>query len=98
MLHRFILVVPAVAIFAFPFAVRADLVGSVTLTTGDRYSFDTGVTFPTGSASGDVRFSGTSVAPQGSVGIFNYRTTGAAGSAMYNSLTQQALAALSMRT
>jgi hypothetical protein len=95
MRHRFILAVPAIVAFAFPFAARADLVGTVTLASGDRFSFDTGVTFPTGSASGDVRFSGTSVAPQGSVGIFNYRTSGAAGTAMYNSLTQQALAALS---
>ena len=95
MRHRFILAVPAIVAFAFPFAARADLVGTVTLATGDRFSFDTGVTLPNGSASGDVRFSGTSVAPQGSVGIFNYRTSGAAGTAMYNSLTQQALAALS---
>jgi uncharacterized protein (TIGR03437 family) len=95
MRHRFILAVPAIVAFAFPFAARADLVGTVTLASGDRFSFDTGVTFPTGSASGDVRFSGTSVLPQGSVGIFNYRTSGAAGTAMYNSLTQQALAALS---
>ena len=72
MRHRFILAVPAIVAFAFPFAARADLVGTVTLASGDRLSFDTGVTFPTGSASGDVRFSGTSAAPQGSVGIFNY--------------------------
>ena len=71
--------VPAIVALAFPFAARADLVGTVTLATGDRFSFDTGVTFTTGSAAGDIRFSGTSVAPQGSVGIFNYKTSGAAG-------------------
>ena len=95
MRYRFIFAVSAIVTLAFPFATRADLVGTVTLVTGDRYSFDIGVTYNAGSASGDIRFSGTSVAPQASVGIFNYKTSGAAGTAMYNSLTQQALAALS---
>ena len=91
MRHRLIVAVPAIVAFAFPFAARADLAGTVTLASGDRFSFDTGVTL---SAAGDVRFSGTSLAPQASVGIFNYRTSGAAGTTQYNSLTQQALAAI----
>src|SRR5438477_3987081 len=95
MRHRFILAVPAIVAFAFPFAARADLVGTVTLAAVDRFSFDTGVTTSAASATGDVRFSGTSLAPQANVGIFNYKTSGAAGTAQYNSLTQQALAALS---
>ncbi|MFI5106885.1 MAG: hypothetical protein ACHP79_18325, partial [Terriglobales bacterium] len=94
MRHRFILAVPAIIAFAVPFAARADLIGTVTMASGDRFSFDTGVTSPNGSAAGDVRFSGTSLAPQASVGIFNYKTSDATGAAQYNSLTQQALAAL----
>src|SRR5260370_31441480 len=94
MRHRFILAVPAIVALAFPFAARADLVGTVTLATGDRFSFDTGVTSPNGSAAGDVRFSGTSLAPQANIGIFNFKTSGAAGATQYNSLTQQALAAI----
>ncbi len=34
------------------------------------------------------------MAPQANVGIFNYKTSGAAGTAQYNSLTQQVLAAI----
>jgi len=87
--------VPAIVALAFPFAVRADLVGTVTLMSGDRYSLDTGETFPTGSASGDIRFSGNSVVSQGNiVGIYNYKTSGAAGTTLYNSLTQQQLSTL----
>jgi len=86
--------VPAILALAFPFAVRADLVGTVTLVSGDRYSLDTGQTFPTGSAAGDIRFSGTSVVSQGDVGIYNYKTSGAAGTTLYNSLTQQTLSSL----
>jgi hypothetical protein len=92
--HRFARIVPALVAFAFPFAARADLVGTVTLSTGERFSFDTGVTFNAGSAAGDIRFSGTSVNPQASVEIYNFKTSGAAGTAQYNSLTQQALAAI----
>ena len=94
MRHRFIVAVPAIVAFAFPFAARADLVGTVTLASGDRFSLDTGVTSSAGSATGDLRFSGTSLAPQASVGIFNYKTSGAAGTTQYNNLTQQALAAI----
>src|ERR1700681_2634996 len=94
MRHRFICAAPAMIAFSFPFAARADLAGTVTLASGDRFSFDTGVTFSAGSAAGDVRFSGTSLAPQANIGIFNYKTSGAAGTTMYNSLTQQALAAI----
>jgi len=85
---------PAVVALALPFAARADLVGTVTLVSGDRYSFDTGETFGAGSAAGDVRFSGTSVLSQGDVGIYNYKTSGAAGTTLYNSLTQQTLSTL----
>jgi uncharacterized protein (TIGR03437 family) len=92
MLFRF--AVPAIVVLAFPFIVRADLVGTVTLASGDRYSLDTGETFAAGSSAGDIRFSGTSVVSQGEVGIYNYKTSGAAGTTLYNSLTQQALASL----
>ena len=91
--HRFILPIFAVAALAFPFAARADLTGTVTLTMGDRFSFDTGVTSSTNPGT-DVRFSGTSLVPQSNIGIFNYKTTGAAGTTLYNSLTQQMLAAM----
>jgi uncharacterized protein (TIGR03437 family) len=74
---------------------NADLVGTVTLAGGDRFSFDIGVTSTTG---GDVRFSGTSLISQGNVGIYNYKTSGAAGTTLYNSLTQQTLSALSYST
>jgi uncharacterized protein (TIGR03437 family) len=86
--------VPAIVGLALSFAARADLVGTVTLASGDRYSFDTGETFSAGSAAGDIRFSGTSVASQGNVGIYNYKTSGAAGTTLYNSITQQTLSAL----
>jgi len=86
--------VPAILALAFPFAARADLVGTVTLVSGDRYSLDTGQTFASGSSAGDIRFSGTSVVSQGDVGIYNYKTSGAAGTTLYNSLTQQALSTL----
>ena len=91
--HRFILPIFAVAALAFPFAARADLTGTVTLTMGDRFSFDTGVTSSTNPGT-DVRFSGTSLVPQSNIGIFNYKTTGSAGTTLYNSLTQQMLAAM----
>jgi len=94
MRHRFGFAVPAIVALAFPFAARADLVGTVTLVSGDRYSLDTGQTFATGSAAGDIRFSGTSLISQGDVGIYNYKTSGAAGTTLYNSLTQQVLSAL----
>ena len=93
MRHRFVFTVPAIIAFAFPFAARADLAGTVTLTMGERFSFDTGVTSTTNPGT-DVRFSGTSLVPQTNVGIFNYKTTGAAGTTLYNSLTQQMLAAI----
>jgi uncharacterized protein (TIGR03437 family) len=93
MRHRFILPNLAIVAFALPFAARADLTGTVSLTMGDRFSFDTGVTSSTNPGT-DVRFSGTSLVPQSGIGIFNYKTSGAAGTTQYNSLTQQALAAL----
>src|SRR5215471_624741 len=93
MRHPSILPVLAIVAFTFPFAARADLSGSVTLTMGDRFSFDTGVTSSTNPGT-DVRFSGTSLVPQSNIGIFNYKTTGAAGTTLYDSLTQQMLAAI----
>jgi uncharacterized protein (TIGR03437 family) len=93
MCYRFRFVVSAVAIFTFPSAARADLSGTVTLTGGDRFSLDTGITASTNPGT-DVRFTGNSLVPQSNVGIFNYKTSGAAGTTMYNSLTQQARAAL----
>src|SRR5215471_5930213 len=88
---RLTFALPAIAI-AFPFAALADLSGTVTLNMGDRFSFDTGVTSSTNPGT-DVRFSGTSLVPQSNIGIFNYKTSGAAGTTLYNSLTQQMLAA-----
>jgi uncharacterized protein (TIGR03437 family) len=93
MRHRFLVAVLAV-VFASPFAARADLVGTVTLALGDRFSFETGVTTSANVATGDVRFNQTNLTPQANVGIFNFKTSGAAGTAQYNSLTQQALAAI----
>ena len=78
MRHRFVVALPAIVAIVFPFAARADLSGTVTLTQGDRFSFDTGVTSSTNPGT-DVRFSGTSLVPQSNVGIFNYKTSGAAG-------------------
>ena len=93
MRQRLIFTVPVIFAFAFPFAARADLSGTVTLAIGDRFSFDTGVTSSTNPGT-DVRFSGTSLVPQSNIGIFNYKTTGAAGTTLYNSLTQEMLAAM----
>src|ERR1041385_4128168 len=90
---RFISAVAAVVTFAFPFAARADLTGTVTLNMADRFSFDSGVTSTTNPGT-DVRFSGTSLVPQSNVGIFNFKTSGAGGATFYNSLTQQTLAAM----
>src|SRR6478672_5146320 len=94
MRHRFIGAVSAIAVFAFPFAAFADLVGTVTLAPGDRFSFDTGVTTSANVATGDIRFNQSSLVPQANVGIFNFKTSGVAGTTQYNSLTQQALAAI----
>ncbi len=44
MRHRFVLTVPAIVAFAVPFGALADLIGTVTLKGGDKFSFDTGVT------------------------------------------------------
>jgi uncharacterized protein (TIGR03437 family) len=94
MSYRFIVAVTAIVGFAFPFAARADLVGTVTLAPGDRFSFDTGVTTSANVATGDVRFNQTNLTPQANIGIFNFKTSGAAGTTQYNTLTQQALAAI----
>ena len=97
--HRLICAIPAIVIFTFPFAARADLTGSVTLVPNDRFSFDTGVTTNGNVATGDVRFNSNNLVSQGDVvGIYNYRTSGAAGPTLYNGLTQQALSALSYST
>src|SRR5437879_1712546 len=90
---RFIFAVSAIVTLAFAFVARADLIGTVTLTMGDRFSFDTGVTSSTNPGT-DVRFSGTSLVPQSNIGIFNFKTSGAAGTTLYNSITQQTLAAM----
>src|SRR5215471_1768522 len=89
---RLTFALPAIAM-TFPFAARADLSGTVTLTMGDRFSFDTGITSSTNPGT-DVRFSGTSLIPQSNIGIFNYKTSGAAGTTLYNSLTQQMLSGM----
>jgi uncharacterized protein (TIGR03437 family) len=93
MRYPFAFALPAIAALAFPFAAHADLSGTVTLTQGDRFSFDTGTTSSTNPGT-DVRFSGTSLVPQSNIGIFNYKTSGAAGTTLYDSLTQQMLAAI----
>jgi hypothetical protein len=93
MRQRFFWALSAIVAMAFPFGARADLSGTVTLTMGDRFSFDTGVTSTTNPGT-DVRFSGTSLVPQSNIGIFNYKTSGAAGTTLYNSLTQQMLSAM----
>src|SRR5262245_15414362 len=93
MRQRVISALSAIVAMAFPFAARADLSGTVTLNMGDRFSFDTGVTSSTNPGT-DVRFSGTSLVPLNNVGIFNYRTSGAAGTTLYNSITQQTLTAV----
>jgi uncharacterized protein (TIGR03437 family) len=93
MRQRFIWALSAMVALTFPFAARADLSGTVTLAMGDRFSFDTGVTSSTNPGT-DVRFSGTSLVPQSNIGIFNFKTSGAAGTTLYNSLTQQMLAGM----
>jgi uncharacterized protein (TIGR03437 family) len=92
-MRRRFFVVSAIITLASPFAARADLSGTVTLTQGDRFSFDIGVISATNPGT-DVRFSGTSVVPQNNIGIFNFKTSGAAGSTQYDSITQQTLAAI----
>src|SRR5689334_15075607 len=93
MQHRFSSVI-AILTLAFPFAALADLTGNVTLAPGDRFSLETGVTTSSNVATGDLRFNASSLTPQASVGIFNYKTSGAAGTTLYNGLTEQILAAL----
>src|SRR5690242_175429 len=93
MRQRFTWALGAMVAMSFPFTAHADLSGTVTLTMADRFSFDTGVTSSTNPGT-DVRFSGTSLVPQSNIGIFNYKTSGAAGTTLFNSLTQQTLAAV----
>ena len=50
MRQRFFWALSAIVAMAFPFGARADLSGTVTLTMGDRFSFDTGVTSTTNPA------------------------------------------------
>ena len=78
MRSRLIWALSSIVAMAFPFAARADLSGTVTLTQGDRFSLDTGITSSTNPGT-DLRFSGTSLIPQSNIGIFNYKTSGAAG-------------------
>ena len=93
MRQRFTWALGAMVAMSFPFTAHADLSGTVTLTMADRFSFDTGVTSSTNPGT-DVRFSGTSLVPQSNIGIFNYKTSGAAGTTLFNSLTQQMLAGM----
>src|SRR5215475_5974601 len=93
MRQRVISALSAIVAMAFPFAARADLSGTVTLNMGDRFSFDTGVTTSTNPGT-DVRFSGTSLIPQSNIGFFNYKTSGAAGTTLYNTITQQMLTSM----
>src|SRR5207244_3172313 len=58
-----IFAVSAIVALAFPFAARADLVGTVTLVTGDRYSFDIGVTYRAGSVESDIQWSRSVLRP-----------------------------------
>jgi uncharacterized protein (TIGR03437 family) len=94
MRHRFVFAVPAIVALVFPFAARADLVGTVSLMNLYSLSLDKGVTILS-PVLGDIWLTDLNLRVVGSAGIFNYRTSGAAGTAMYNSLTEQALAALS---
>lgn len=73
---------------AFPVAALADLQGTVTLSANTALNLDNGTTAASG---GDVLWSGSSLAPQGSAGVFNVGALGAAG---LSALNQSALAAL----
>jgi uncharacterized protein (TIGR03437 family) len=86
--------VPAILALVFPFAAWADLAGTVTLSGGDRFVLDTGEVLSTNTTAGDLRFTTNSLVSQGNAGIFNYKTSGSAGTTLYNSLTQQMLSSM----
>src|SRR5215831_6446231 len=90
--HRF--AVLAILAVVFPFAAWADLVGTVTLSGGDRLILDTGEVLSTTTTAGDLRFTTSSLVSQGNAGIFNYKTSGSAGTTLYNTLTQQMLSSM----
>jgi uncharacterized protein (TIGR03437 family) len=70
---------------ALPVALRADLTGTPTVSSGGRFSFDSGASVTSG---GDILFNGTTIAPQGTAGVFNLTS---AASSSYSSLTQASL-------
>src|SRR5580692_2349172 len=66
----------------------ADVTGTITLTSGQRFSFDSGTVVSSG---GDLLWNGSTLAPQGSAGaaIFSFFGT----TATYNIVTAQLIAA-----
>src|ERR1035438_2200544 len=76
----------AVLALAFPIAALADVSNTVTISSGQHYSFDTGTA---GTSGGDIIFTGTSITFVGSAAGYSFGTS--AGSATYGALTSSTL-------
>ena len=83
----------AVLALVFPIAALADVSNTLTLSSGQHYSFDTGTTSTSG---GDLAFTGTSITPQGTAQFST--ELGASGAAGYSTLTSQILGFLTYST
>jgi uncharacterized protein (TIGR03437 family) len=77
----------AVMILACPMAALADVSNTVTLSSGQHYSFDTGTASSSG---GDIAFSGTSITFVGSAGGFSLGVSGPSASLVYGEFTTAA--------
>jgi uncharacterized protein (TIGR03437 family) len=71
----------------------ADVSGTKTLTATTALNLDTGNTSASG---GDLLWNGSILTPQGTAGIFNFLTSGSVGTALFNSLVQTSLSAVSL--
>jgi uncharacterized protein (TIGR03437 family) len=71
---------------AFPMAVLADVSNTVTLSSGQHFSFDTGTA---GTSGGDIAFTGTSITFVGNAAGYSFGID--AGSATYSELTSASL-------
>src|SRR5712691_11474070 len=75
----------AILMFTLPFVALADVSGTTTLQANARLNLDTGTTVTSG---GDLLWSGSTLTPQGSVGVWNFSAFGGSGDSVYASLTQ----------
>src|SRR5215469_1256824 len=71
----------------------ADVNGTKTLTATTALNLDTGNTSASG---GDLLWNGSILTPQGTAGVFNFLTSGSVGTALFNSLVQTSLSAVSL--